>query len=228
MHLLGFRFAPRIRGLKDRRLYSPGSSSAFPNLEPLLAGPLDARGIRAHWDDILRVAASIRTGTVTASLMLRRLAAYPRQNGLAKALRDLGRLERTLWTLGWLEEPALRHSALNELNKGEARNSLARAVFFHRRGELQDRSVQAHQHRAGGLNVVLTAIALWNTTYLARAVDALRTEGEAVPDDLLVHLSPLGWDHINLTGDYVWDLQVPLGAMPLRSLRPGPQESKAA
>jgi TnpA family transposase len=160
--------------------------------------------------------------------MLRRLAAYPRQNGLAKALRDLGRLERTLWTLDWLENPALRRGALNELNKGEARNSLARAVFFHRRGELQDRSLEAHQHRAGGLNVVLTAIALWNTTYLARAVEALRAEGEAVPDDLLKHLSPLGWDHINLTGDYIWDVQVPLNAKLLRPLRPAPQQSKVA
>ena len=42
---------------------------------------------------------------MTASLILRRLAAYPRQNSLAKALRDLGRLERTLFTLDWLEIP---------------------------------------------------------------------------------------------------------------------------
>ena len=151
MHLLGFHFAPRIRGLKDRRLYSPGPPASYPNLEPLLAGQLDTRRIRARWDDILRLATSIRTGTVTASLMLRRLAAYPRQNGLAKALRDLGRLERTLFTLDWLEYPDLRRRAHDELNKGEARNSLARAVFFHRRGELQDRSREAHQHRAGGL-----------------------------------------------------------------------------
>lgn len=227
-HLLGFRFAPRIRGLKDRRLYSPGPPSAYPNLGPLLAGQFDTRAIRAHWDDILRLATSIRTGTVTASLMLRRLAAFPRQNGLAKALRDLGRLDRTLWTLDWLEDPALRHRALNELNKGEARNSLARAVFFHRRGELQDRSLEAHQHRAGGLNVVLTAIAVWNTIYLARAVDAMRAEGEAVPEELLSHLSPLGWDHINITGDYVWNLPTPIGEATFHSLRLPLPQSEAA
>jgi TnpA family transposase len=228
MHLLGFRFAPRIRGLKDRRLYSPGLPSAYPTLEPLLAGQFDTHRIRAHWDEILRLATSIRTGTVTASLMLRRLAAYPRQNGLAKALRDLGRLERTLFTLDWLEDPALRRRAHDELNKGEARNSLARAVFFHRRGELQDRSLEAQQHRAGGLNVVLTAIALWNTTYLARAVDALRFEGDVIPDSLLEHLSPLGWDHINITGDYIWDTQVQSVAGSLRPLRPASQQPKAA
>ena len=165
---------------------------------------------------------------MTASLILRRLAAYSRQNSLAKALRDLGRLERTLFTLDWLEDPALRRRAHDELNKGEARNSLARAVFFHRRGELQDRSLEAQQHRAGGLNVVLTAIALWNTTYLARAVDALRSEGDVIPDSLLEHLSPLGWDHINITGDYIWDTQVQSVAGSLRPLRPASQQPKAA
>ena len=228
MHLLGFNFVPRIRGLKDRRLYSPGSPADYPTLQPLLAGRINTRRIRAHWDDILRLATSIRTGTVTASLIMRRLAAYPRQNSLAKALCDLGRLERTLFTLDWLESSALRRRAHDELNKGEARNSLARAVFFHRRGELQDRGREAHQHRAGGLNVVLTAIALWNTTYLSRAVDALRAEGEIVPDSLLVHLSPLGWDHINITGDYIWDAQTITSTKDLRPLRPAPQLMKAA
>ena len=54
---------------------------------------------------MLRVAASIRTGTVSASLMLKRLGAYPRQNGLALALREIGRIERTLYILDWLEQP---------------------------------------------------------------------------------------------------------------------------
>jgi Tn3 transposase DDE domain len=84
---------------------------------------------------------------------------------------------------------------------------------------LQDRSLEAQQHRAGGLNVVLTAIALWNTTYLARAVDTLRSEGDVIPDSLLEHLSPLGWDHINITGDYIWDTQVQSVAGSLRPLR---------
>src|SRR5262244_4486238 len=63
-------------------------------LEPLIAGRINVALIRTHWAEILRVAASIRTGTVTASLIMRQLASYPRQNGVAAALRELGRLER--------------------------------------------------------------------------------------------------------------------------------------
>ena len=74
--------------------------------------------------------------------MLRRLSAYPCQNGLTLALRELGRIERTLFTLDWLSDPALRRRANAGLNKGEARNALARAIFFNRLGEMRDRSFE--------------------------------------------------------------------------------------
>jgi len=221
--LLGFLFAPRIPDLKHRRLYSFGKPSAYPALEPMIAGRINVALIRAHWSEILRVAASIRTGTVTASLIMRQLAAHPRQNGVAAALRELGRLERTLFTLDWISDPELRRGTGQELNKGEARNSLARAVFIHRLGEIRDRTYENQQHRASGLNLLVTAIILWNTRYLERAVTVLR-EAEEVPDKLLVHLSPLGWAHINLTGDYVWGMPAGVsettdGLRPLRELK---------
>lgn len=201
-HLLGFRFAPRIRGLADKRLYIPGRSDAFPTLKPLIGGTLNTRLIRTHWDDILRLSTSINSGTVSASLMLRKLGSYPRQNGLATALRELGRLERTLFTLDWMQNPDLRRRVQSGLNKGEARNALARAVFFNRLGELRDRSYDNQRHRASGLNLLTAAITLWNTVYLEHAV---KTAGPPDNEDLLRHLSPLGWEHINLTGDYTWN-----------------------
>jgi TnpA family transposase len=163
--------------------YSFGKASAYPSLEPLIAGRINVALIRAHWSEILRVAASIRTGTVTASLILRQLASYPRQNGLAAALRELGRLERTLFTLDRLEDRELRRQTGQELNKGESRNSLARAVFIHRLGEIRDRTYENQQHRASRLNLLVTAIILWNKRYLERAVAALR-QAEDVPDQL--------------------------------------------
>jgi TnpA family transposase len=222
--LLGFQFAPRIPDLKHRRLYSFGKPSAYPALEPMIAGRINVDLIRAHWSEILRVVASIRAGTVTASLIMRQLASYPRQNGVAAALRELGRLERTLFTLDWIADPELRRSTGQELNKGEARNSLARAVFIHRLGEIRDRTYENQQHRASGLNLLVTAIILWNTRYLERAVTALR-KVEDVSDQLLAHLSPLGWEHVNLTGDYVWGGQqsVAENMDGLRPLRAAPE-----
>jgi len=218
-HLLGFRFAPRIPNLAERRLYGFGPASNWPALAPFIAGRADERLITAHWDDVLRLAASVRTGTVSASLILKRLGAYPKQNGLALALREIGRIERTLYTLDWLEQPALRRQATAELNKGESRNALARAVCFHRLGRLRDRSTELQQHRASGLTLVTAAIVLWNTVYLGRARDELRRRGEIVPDALLAHIAPLGWQHINLTGDYLWDADTNIGPDGFRALR---------
>lgn len=204
MHLLGFRFAPRIRDLKDTKLYIVKNLEDYPALRTMIGGTLNIKHVRAHWDEILRLAASIKQGTVTASLMLRKLGSYPRQNGLAVALRELGRIERTLFILDWLQNVELRRRVHAGLNKGEARNALARAVFFNRLGEIRDRSFEQQRYRASGLNLVTAAIVLWNTVYLERATLAMHDAGNVIDDNLLQYLSPLGWEHINLTGDYVW------------------------
>jgi TnpA family transposase len=123
---------------------------------------------------------------------------------LAIALRELGRIERTLFTLDWMQNTELRRRVQIGLNKGEARNALARAVFLNRLGEIRDRRLENQRYRANGLNLVVSAIILWNTVYLERAVQALRNSGKEIDEKLLPHISPLGWEHINLTGDYIW------------------------
>jgi TnpA family transposase len=208
-HLLGFRFAPRLRGLADRRLYVLDRVADYGRLEPLIAGPVRTYLIEESWDELLRLAASVKIGAVAPSVMLKKLAAYPRQNGLAKALRELGRIERTFFALDRLEEPALRRRSHGGLNKGESHHSLKKAVFFHRLGELRDRTFENQSYRASGLNLVAAAIILWNAVYLARAVGALRAQGEVVPDELLAHVAPLGWEHVGLTGDYSWTDTLP-------------------
>jgi TnpA family transposase len=217
-HFLGFRFAPRIRDLADKRLYVPGKPGQWPALSPLIGGSLNLKLIEQQFVELVRLAASIKQGTVTASLILRKLGSYPRQNSLALALRELGRIERTLFTLHWLQDPALRRRVQVGLNKGEARNALARAVFFYRLGEIRDRSFENQRYRASGLNLVIAAISLWNTVYLERAILALRQQ-QPVDDALLKHLSPLGWEHINLTGDYVWHANKRVAAGRFRPLR---------
>jgi len=220
MHLLGFRFAPRIRDLGETRLYIPKGEATYEALKPMLGGTFNLKQIRTHWDEILRLATSIQQGTVTASLMLRKLGSYPRQNGLAVALRELGRIERTLFILDWLQSVELRRRVHAGLNKGEARNALARAVFFNRLGEIRDRGFEQQRYRASGLNLVTAAIVLWNTVYLERATKALASHDQTVDDTLLQYLSPLGWEHINLTGDYLWRSSARIGAGKFRPLRP--------
>jgi len=100
-------------------------------------------------------------------------------------LRELGRIERTLFILDWLQSVELRRRVQAGLNKGEARNALARAVFFYRLGDIRDRSFEQQRYR----------------------------------DTLLQYLSPLGWEHINLTGDYLWRSKAKIGGGKFRPLR---------
>lgn len=101
---------------------------------------------------------------------------------------------------------------------------MARAVFFYRLGEIRDRTFDQQRCRASGLNLVTAAIVLWNTVYLDLAIKALRNQGEKVDDSLLQYLSPLGWGHINLSGDYVWPINLKREAGKFRPLR-SPQQA---
>lgn len=166
------------------------------------------------------MAPALRHKIVTPSLILRKLSAYRQQNSLAAALREIGRIERTLFTLRWLEDPGLRRLVTSELNKGEARNSLSRAVAFHHLGRFRDRGHENQSSRAAALNLVTAAIILFNCRYLGRILAETRARGAKIEDTITARLSPLGWDHINITGDYIWSETLPLdidGYLPLRS-----------
>ena len=83
----------------------------------MIGGTLNIKDVRVHWAEILRLVTSIKQGTVTPSLMLRKLGRYPRQNGLAVALRELGRIERMLLILGWLQSVELRRRVHDGLSR---------------------------------------------------------------------------------------------------------------
>jgi TnpA family transposase len=156
----------------------------------LVGGKINEPLIERNWPDILRIMATIAAGIVAPSQILRKLASYPRQNELALALREVGRIERTLFKIG--------------LNKGEAHHALKRAISFHRRGEIRDRSGEGQHYRIAGMNLLAAIIIFWNTMKLGEVVNTRAASGTHIAPDLLAHVSPLGWEHINLTGEYRW------------------------
>ena len=134
-----------------------------------------------------------------------------RAKTVAVALRELGRIERTLFILDWLQNVELRRRFHAGLNRAR-RATRWPGGLLHRLGEIRDRSFEQQRYRASGLNLVTAAIVLWNTVYLERATSALHAHGKALDDTLLQYLSPLGWEHINLTGDYLWRSSAKVGA----------------
>ena len=202
--ILGYAFVPRIRDLPSKRLYVFERAGVPEHLRPLVGGKVNADLIDRNWADILRVATTMAAGTMRPSQILRKLASYPRQNELAPALREVGRVERSLFMIDWITDPDMRRRAQIGLNKGEAHHALKRAINFHQRGELRDRTGEGQHYRVAGLNLLAAIIICWNTLKLGEAGFARKQAGLENPAEFLAHISPLGWEHINLTGECRW------------------------
>ena len=226
--VFGYRFAPRIRDLAARKLFVIDRGADYGVLASMIGGSINRDLIERNWPEFLRLNASIRVGTVPPSVILRKIAAFPRQNELNRTLREVGRIEHSIYIASLLMDPLMRRRSNANLNKGETRHALSRAVFFHRLGELRDRTAENLSHRAAGLHLVVNAIIHWNTVYLGRAVAFVESQGIDIPAELVARVAPVKWDHLALTGDYLWNnIERPRERFrPLRTRRFKPDDFK--
>ena len=202
--ILGYRFVPRIRDLPSKRIYVFEPAACPQELRGMIGGKLRQSLIASNWPDIVRLGATLAAGTVPPSLILRKLAAYPRRNDLAAALREVGRIERTLFMLDWALDPAMQRRAQIGLNKGESHHALKNALRIGRQGEIRDRSTEGQHYRMAGLNLLAAIVIYWNTARLGEAVASRRRAGLPVSPELLAHTAPLGWGHLLINGEYKW------------------------
>ena len=202
--ILGYQFIPRIRDLPSKRLYVFDPRNSPKELRGLLGGKIREGLITSNWPDILRIAATMTAGTIAPSQILRKLASYPRQNDLAAALREIGRVERTLFMIDWILDADMQRRAQIGLNKGESHHALKNALRIGRQGEIRDRTTEGQHYRMAGLNLLTAIVIYWNTVRLGEAVNQRKRAGLPTPPELLAHTSPLGWAHILLTGEYRW------------------------
>ncbi|MFS8184140.1 Tn3 family transposase [Pseudovibrio denitrificans] len=202
--LLGYSFIPRIRDLPSKRLYVFDPSACTKDIKGLIGGKIRQDLIIQNWPDILRVVATMIAGRIPPSQLLKKFASYPRQHELAVALREVGRLERTLFVLEWLLDTDMQCRALIGLNKGEAHHALKNALRIGRQGEIRDRTAEGQHYCIAGLNLLAAIIIHWNTDHLGQAVSKRKLDDLDCPPELLAHISPLGWAHILLTGEYRW------------------------
>jgi len=207
--ILGYRFMPRIRDLSSRRLYVFEPKSVPEELRGLIGGKIRETTITHNWPDVLRSAATMAAGIMPPSQLLRKFAAYPRQHDLAIALREIGRIERTLFIIDWLLDVDMQRRVQLGLNKGEAHHALKNALRIGRQGEIRDRTSEGQHYRMAGLNLLAAIVIYWNTVRLEKAVRQRKRAGLPVEPELLAHISPLGWAHILLTGEYRWPRNAP-------------------
>ena len=202
--LLGYRFLPRIRDLKSKRFYVFDLKSVPKELKCLVSGKVREQIFIDNWGDVLRCTATMRSGKVPPSQTLKHLSARPRKHDLAIAMREIGQIERTLFIIEWALDIDMQRRSTVGLNKGEAHHALKNALWIGRQGEIRDRTTESQHFRLACLNLLTAIIIHWNTDQLGKAVMQRKREGLDTPEHLLRHISPLGWEHILLIGQYIW------------------------
>jgi len=218
--LLGYQFSPRLADIGGARFWRLDPHADYGPLNDLSRHRVRLERIIAHWDDILRVAGSLKMGTVSASELMRSLFRTKRPSSLALALRELGRIVKTIHHLNYVTDPIYRRRTLTQLNHGESRHSVSREVFHGRRGELRKKYREGQEEQLGTLGLVVNALVLWNTIYTQSALDHLRNDPSVIvrPEDV-ARLSPLGYDNFNFQGRFSFLLPPTVSEGELRPLR---------
>jgi len=207
--LLGLTFSPRIKDLTDQQLYRPQTLNLdeITTLRPHLNKVLNETQITANWDEMLRVALSLKKGYCTASLFISKLQAYPRQHPIMRSLQEYGRLEKTIHILRWYADPLTRKRVSKQLNKGEALHALRKIIVFGKYGEIPGLEDEALDQQFACLNLVTNAVIVFNTVHITRIVQELKAEGQQVKDEDLERVWPTRHGHINFLGKYFFDAQ---------------------
>jgi TnpA family transposase len=222
--LLGLQLSPRIRDLGKITLYRAGSKSeaesAFPLAGPLLTRRVNVDLIAGHYDDLLRLAGSLKFGHATASLLVGKLSASSRQNSLAAALKEYGALRRTIYAARYLSDPAYRRKISRQLNKGESLHALKRDLLYAHEGAIRARHLEQQTEQAWCLTLVTNAVIAWTTEYYGLAVDSMRTAGRRIDDEVLAHISPAHSENINFFGSIDVDIEGELAQLGPTGYRP--------
>lgn len=138
-------------------------------------------------------------------MLMRKLASYPKQNQLAKAPAEMGKIERTIFLLTWLQDPKMRRRTMIGLNKGENVNAVEKVLFFRRKGAFWDRKFEDQCNRASCLGLLVSVLGAWNSVYLPRAIEEYVCRGHELLPEVRPHIGLLGHDHISLVGNYPFE-----------------------
>ncbi len=172
----------------------------------LARGCVNPKKITQHWDNMLRIGGSLKLGTIQASELLRSLLKSERPSSLAQAIIEVGRINKTIYLLKYVDDEDYRRRILTQLNRSESRHAVARVICYGKRGEIQQRYREGQEDQLGALGLVTNIVVLWNTIYMDAALNRLRQQGLDVKEEDVARLSPLLHKHINMFGHYSFTL----------------------
>lgn len=203
-HLLGFSFAPRIKGIGKQTLhiFKP-KQQANPGWAIRPDKTINEAVIRDNWDDLLRLVTTIKLKESTTSDIFWRLNSYSRQHALYQTLKAFGQIIKSLFILRHVDELALRQAIEKQLNKVELANRFTRAVAVGNPREYTQTEKEEQEIAEACNRLIKNSIICWNYLHLTRQVEkAPDTKARENMLRLIAAHSPMSWAHINMLGEH--------------------------
>ena len=205
MHLLGFGFTPRIAKLYKQQIYSFTKRKDYEELKYKILpdGYINSNLIAENWDHILKLVASIKLKVCTASQIFKRLNSYSRQHPVYQALKEYGKVVKSIYILQYIDDLELRQIVQRQLNKIEQANRFSNAVFFANGGEMIFPTRQEQRIAESCKRLIKSAIICWNYLYLTKRLSTIEKEEQQKALLALIKAkSPMAWRHIYFHGLY--------------------------
>lgn len=200
--LLGYQFSPRLADAGEAVFWRVSNGNDYGVLNELARGCLNTHRIEQHWEDMMRIAGSLKLGTIQASELIRTLLKSEKPSSLAQAIIEAGRINKTLYLLNYIDDKDYRRRILTQLNRGEGRHNLARTICHGQHGEIRKRYREGQEDQLGTLGLVTNSVVLWNAIYIQASLDHLRQQLFEIREEDKARLSPLPCGHINVLGHY--------------------------
>ena len=191
-----------MKDLADQQLYKVDKEASLGRLQPLFHQGIDFNLIKEQWDQLVRVAASLKNRVAPAHVVLQRLTNASPSDRVSKALTALGRVIKTIFILRYIHEEPMRRRVQLQLNRGESRHHLASWLFFGNRGEFRTGDYEEIMNKASCLSLLSNTVLVWNTIEMAKIVERLRQTGEEIPAKDLARVSPMAFHDVIPNGTY--------------------------
>ena len=192
-------------------------ATTYKHIDALFTGVVDWDLIERHWQDMMQVVLSIQAGQVLPSMLLQKLGVYSRKSSLYKAFSELGRVERTLFLLDYISDPAMRQHIRAETTKVESYNNFTDWIAFGG-PVLRSGDPVEQEKRIKYRDLVANAIMLHNVVDMTNVIHDLQQEGVCITPEVVKRLSPYLTEQIKRFGQYLLDMATqpePLHLKPL-------------
>jgi len=197
-HLLGIKIMPRIKVINSLIFFKPDKRVKYKHIEDLFSDGVKWKIIEDNLEEMLRIALSIKMGKVSASTIIRRLGTDGVRNKLFYAFRELGRVMRTMFLLGYISDVEMREMINAATCKSEEYNNFMQWVFFYNNGLIRENQLNEQDKIIKFNHLVSNMVVLHNVNNMTKIIRKLKREGFDISPELLAGLSPYRWEHINV------------------------------